>query len=84
MGFLVALLVGGFAGYLASLIAARNSSLGVLGNIVVGFLGGVLANFFFGRDDALSHPTLAGFGFTVLGAVVLLLIVNLFTRRSLR
>ncbi len=84
MGFLIALVVGGFAGYLASLIAARNSSLGVVGNVVVGFLGGVLANFLLGRDDALSHPTWAGFGFTVLGAVVLLLLVNLVTRRSIR
>ncbi len=84
MGFLVALLVGGFAGYLASLVAARSSSLGILGNIVVGFLGGLLANVVLGRGDQLSNPTLEGFAFTVLGAVVLLFIVNLFTRRSIR
>lgn len=84
MGLLVALIVGGLAGWLASLVAGRDSSLGVVGNVVVGFLGGVLANFLLGRDDALSNPTWAGFLFTVLGAVVLLVLVNLFTRRSLR
>lgn len=84
MGFLVALIVGGLAGWIASMIAGRDNSFGILGNIVVGFLGGVIANFLFGQDNALSHPTFGGFLLTVLGAVILLVIVNLFTRHSAR
>lgn len=84
MGFLIALIVGGLAGYLASLVANRNGSLGVLGNIVVGFLGGVLVNFLFGSDVALSNPTFGDFLMTVLGAVILLVIVNLFTRKDIQ
>lgn len=84
MGLLVALIVGGLAGYVASLIAARDSSLGLLGNIVVGFLGAGIANFLFSGDVALSHPTLGSFLLAVLGAVILLVIVNLFTRKSVR
>lgn len=81
MGLLIAIIVGGLAGWLASLVANRDSSLGVVGNIVVGFLGGLIASFLFGTDG-LSHPTLGSFLLTVLGAVILLVIVNLFTRKK--
>lgn len=79
MGFLIALLVGGLAGWLASMIVGKNGGLGVLGNIVVGFLGAVLVNLF-GGNSQLSNPTWMGFFEAVLGAVVLLFLVNLFTR----
>ena len=84
MGFLIAIIVGGFAGYLASLVANRNSSLGILGNIVVGFLGGLISSLVFNQTSALSHPTWTSFGYTVLGAIILLVIVNFFTRKKLR
>lgn len=84
MKFLIAIIIGGFAGYLASLVANRNGSLGILGNIIVGFIGGLIANLLFGQTSALNNPTLTSFGFTVLGAVILLIIVNLFTRKKLR
>lgn len=82
MGFLIAIIIGGFAGYLASLIVGRNGSLGILGNIVVGFLGAVIVNFLFGADTSLSNPTLGSFLLDTLGAVILLVIVNLFTRKK--
>jgi uncharacterized membrane protein YeaQ/YmgE (transglycosylase-associated protein family) len=84
MGIIIALIVGGLAGYVASLIAARDSSLGIIGNIVVGFLGAGLANFLFAGDVALSQPTLGSFLLAVAGAVILLVVVNLFTRKSVR
>lgn len=84
MGFIVALIVGGLAGYVASLIAARDSSLGIIGNIVVGFVGAGIANFLFAGNVALSNPTLGGFILAVVGAIILLVIVNLFTRKSVR
>ena len=79
MEFLMALIVGGFAGWLASMVT--HCSLGILGNIIVGFLGGLIASLLFGTGSNLSHPTLLSFLFTVLGAVILLVIVNLFTRK---
>lgn len=83
LGLIVALVVGGLAGWLASMVVGRDSSLGVIGNIIVGFLGAGIANFF-GGDTHLSHPTFVGFLLAVLGAVVLLAIVNLFTRNKIR
>ncbi len=81
MGFLIAIIIGGLAGWLASMLV-KGSSLGILGNIVVGFLGAVIVNFFFGADTSLSNPTLGSFLLDVLGAVILLVVVNLLTRKS--
>lgn len=78
MGFLIALIVGGLAGLLADKIV-KGGGFGVLGNIIVGFLGAVIANLV-GGNSQLSQPTLAGFVEAVIGAIVLLFVVNLFTR----
>lgn len=82
MNLLIAIIVGGLAGWLASIVAARDSSLGIIGNVIVGFLGAVIANLIFAANVSLSNPTLAGFLLAVLGAVILLVIVNLFTRKK--
>lgn len=88
MGFLLTLLLGGLAGWIASLLLNRNEGMGVLLNIVVGIVGAFLANLLlaplFGVSAQLDEFSLSGFLMSVLGAVVLLAIVNLFTRRSIR
>lgn len=78
MGILVFLIVGGLAGWVASLIV-KGHGLGILGNIVVGWIGAGLANFLFAQNVALSEPTVGGFLLSVLGAVILLFVVNLIT-----
>lgn len=82
MGIIIALIVGGLAGWLASIVAGRDGSLGIIGNIVVGFVGAVIANLLFGDSVSLSNPSLGGFLLAVLGAIILLIIVNLFTRKK--
>ena len=88
LSILVALVVGGLAGWLASIIVNRNEQMGIFWNIVVGIVGAFLANLLlaplFGVEASLTNVTLATFLMDVLGAVVLLVIVNLFTRRSVR
>lgn len=88
MGLLLTLLLGGLAGWLASLLMNRDAQQGVLLNIVVGVVGAFLANLLlaplFGVEATLSSVTLAGFLMSVAGAVVLLAIVNLFTRNRVR
>ena len=81
MGFLIFLIVGGLAGYIASLIV-KGRGLGVLGNIVVGWIGAGLMNLLFGADIALSAPTLTTFLLAVAGASLLLFVVNLLIGRS--
>lgn len=87
MGLLLTIILGGLAGWLASLVMNRSEQ-GIVLNVVVGIIGAFLANVFLapllGVEAVLAEITLWGFLMSVLGAVVLLAIVNLFTRNSVR
>lgn len=88
MGFLITLLLGGIAGFLASLLLNRNEGMGIILNIIVGVVGAFLANLLlaplFGVEARLDTFTLEGFLMSVLGATLLLAIVNLVTRKRIR
>ncbi|MEP2552120.1 MAG: GlsB/YeaQ/YmgE family stress response membrane protein, partial [Marinomonas sp.] len=79
MGWIIALVVGGVAGWLASMVMNRDASMGIFWNIVVGIVGSVIGNFiagFFGIGGSIQEFSLTGLGIAVVGAVVLLGIVN--------
>jgi len=87
---LVWIVVGGVAGWLASIIAGRNDQQGCLMNIIVGVvgaaLGGVAYNLITGKGFTFSFgsfdiTSLTGFLVALVGAIVLLLIVNWFQKR---
>ena len=89
MSLILTLILGGLAGWIASMILNRDNGMGVLLNIVVGIIGAFIANWIIspllGLPEAqLDTLSVSGFIMSVLGATVLLAIVNLFTRRSLR
>lgn len=88
MGILFIIILGGLAGWLASVAMNRDAQQGVFLNIVVGIVGAFLANVLLapllGAEAVIDEPSLAGFFMAVLGSVLLLAIVNLFTRRSIR
>jgi uncharacterized membrane protein YeaQ/YmgE (transglycosylase-associated protein family) len=88
MGWIIALIVGGVAGWLASLIMNRDASMGIIWNIVVGCIGSVIGNALvgplFGIRGSVQHFSLIGLIIAFVGAVVLLAIVNLVQRRSIR
>lgn len=44
MGWIIAIIVGGVAGWLASLVMNRDASMGIFWNIVVGIIGSVIGN----------------------------------------
>jgi uncharacterized membrane protein YeaQ/YmgE (transglycosylase-associated protein family) len=83
MGIIIWLIVGGIVGWLASLIMRRDAQQGILLNIVVGIIGALLAGWIFGGgiNEAITIRT---FLFSIIGAVILLAIVNLFTRGRMR
>lgn len=84
MNFLIYLIVGGIAGWLASLMMKRDGSQGIILNVIVGIIGGFLGGFLLPMVG-LSFAGTLGFLITAfIGAVVLLLIVNLFTRGRAR
>jgi len=85
MGLIVWLIVGGVVGWLASIIMRTNGQQGILLNIVVGIVGAFLGGLIMGRGTINNGGlTVTTFLVSLLGAVVLLAIVNLVRRGSLR
>jgi len=85
MGIIIWLVVGGIVGWLASLIMRTDAQQGILLNIVVGIVGAFLGGLIFNRGDINEAPlNLSAFLVSLVGAVILLAIVNLFRRGSIR
>lgn len=87
MGFLIWLVVGGVVGWLASLIMKTDAQQGIFLNIVVGivgaFLGGLLISPLVGLPTINSGVlSIGSVMVSLVGALILLAIVNLFRRRS--
>lgn len=89
MTFILIIIVGGILGWLASIVMRTDGSQGIILNVVVGIVGALLAGFLItpliggapitsGSFDILS--LVASF----IGALILLAIVNLFRRGSVR
>lgn len=89
MNILIWLIVGGVIGWLASVIMKTNAQQGIFLNVVVGIMGAVLGGWFLSplvgagtiNQDNFS---VAALFVSLLGAVILLAIVNLFRRPSVR
>lgn len=80
MDLILWLVLGGLAGWLASVLV-RGTGLGILGDILVGIVGGFLGGFIvslFG-GTGITGFNIWSFVVAVIGAVALLLIVRLFT-----
>lgn len=88
MGILIWLIVGGVVGWLASIIMRTDAQQGILLNVIVGIVGALLAGFIIspmlGVGTINDGVTLASFLVSLVGAVILLAIVNLFRRGSVR
>lgn len=83
-GFLVMIIVGGIAGWLASMVMARDASMGILLNIVVGIIGGLIGGFLLGAYINVGAGWINYLITAFIGAVVLLLIINLVQRGRVR
>jgi uncharacterized membrane protein YeaQ/YmgE (transglycosylase-associated protein family) len=89
MGLIIALVVGGIIGWLASIVMRTDAQQGILLNIVVGIVGSLLGGLVLGPvlgggnllNGQLDFRTLL---VSLLGAIILLAIVNLFRRGRVR
>ncbi len=89
INLIVWLVVGGLIGWLASVLMRTDAQQGVLLNVVVGIVGAALAGFII--SPLLGIPTINQNAFSfgallvsLIGAVILLAIVNLFRRGRVR
>ncbi len=87
MGILSWIVLGGLAGWVASMIMRKNSSMGLLANIGIGIVGGFLGGFIMnllGSGQNVTGFNISSFLIALLGSVVLLAIVNLITKGKAR
>ena len=84
MGIIIWLIVGGICGWLASLIMRTDAQQGIILNIVVGIVGAVIAGSVVRRAIINASITIETFLYSLLGAVILLAIVNLIRRGTVR
>lgn len=83
-GIIAWIIVGGIAGWLASLVV-RGTGLGLVGDIIVGIVGGLIGGFLLSLllpgSFSVTGFNLGSVVVAFVGAVVLLLLVRLFTGR---
>ena len=83
MNFILWIIFGALAGWIASMIMGRNAQMGALANIVVGIVGALIGGFL--MENVFGAPGVSGFNITslivaVLGAIILLFLVGLVRR----
>jgi uncharacterized membrane protein YeaQ/YmgE (transglycosylase-associated protein family) len=89
MNIIIWLLVGGVIGWLASLVMKTDGQQGIVLNVVVGIVGAMLGGWALspllgGATINQGDFSMIGLGLSLLGAILLLAIVNLIRRGSVR
>lgn len=90
MNFIISLIIGGIIGWLASKVMNTDAQQGIFLNIIVGCVGSMIGKFIagtvlgmggMGLRDGIDLPSL---GVAFVGALILLAVVNLIRRGSVR
>ena len=89
INFIIWIVIGGILGWIASMIMHTDGQQGTFLNIIVGIVGAFLAGYILSPLLGVStinqnNFSLAGLAISLLGAVILLGIVNLFRRGAVR
>ena len=89
MNFIIWLIVGGLIGWIASKVMNTDAQQGILLNIVVGIVGSILGGWLISPllgagTINQSDFSLSGLVVSLVGAVILLAIVNLIRRGTVR
>ncbi|MBB5715644.1 GlsB/YeaQ/YmgE family stress response membrane protein [Sphingomonas aerophila] len=89
MGLIILLVVGGLIGWVASMIMRTDGQQGIFLNVIVGIVGALLAGFILtpligGAPITSGVLNIQSILVSLLGAIVLLAIVNLFRRGAVR
>jgi len=88
MNFVIYLIVGALLGWIGSIIMRQDQGGSLLLNVVVSIVGALLGGFLvapaFGVSYAGDRFSLPGLIFSCVGAIILMVIVNLFRRGTVR
>ena len=87
MGCIIAIIVGGIAGWLASKVMNRDASMGIMWNVIAGCVGSVVGNLIanrFGWVGSVQEFSINGLNIAIVGAVIVLAILNLVQRGRVR
>jgi len=84
MNLLLWILFGAVVGWIASIIMKQNSRMGIIANIVVGLIGSVIGGWIASSiaGYSLNMYSWQGFVFSILGAIILLAVLNVLTRNK--
>lgn len=82
MNLIIILIVGAVVGWLAGMITKSGG--GLIFDIIVGIVGALIAGFVFGGGASIINAPLniASILYSLLGAIVLLLIIKMVRRRT--
>lgn len=83
MSILAWIVLGGFAGWLASIFTGKNARMGLLANIVVGVIGGFVGGFLM---NLIVGKGITGFNawsllVATIGAIVLLWVIRIVSKK---
>ncbi len=89
MNIIIWLVIGGLIGWVASVVMRTDGQQGILLNVVVGVVGAILGGWLLSPLVGVSTINQSNFSVpgllvSLVGAVILLAVVNLVRRRSLR
>ena len=85
INFIIWLILGGIIGWLASIVMKTDAQQGMILNVVVGIIGAMIGGFLLGGPTINSNVfNLTALLVSFVGAVVLLAIVNLVRRGTVR
>jgi uncharacterized membrane protein YeaQ/YmgE (transglycosylase-associated protein family) len=83
MTWLAWIVLGGFAGWIASLLTKNNARMGIIANIIVGIIGALVGSYLLGLAGVSEPVTFSFTTFLIAigGAAVLLFLFNLIRGR---
>jgi uncharacterized membrane protein YeaQ/YmgE (transglycosylase-associated protein family) len=84
MGIIAWIVIGAFAGWLASIITGTNAQMGAIANVIVGIIGALIGGLLFSLmgGDGFTGFNLWSLFVSIVGAVVLLALIKAFSRQT--
>ncbi len=76
MSWIISLIIGGIVGWLASIVMKTNAQMGLIANVLVGVVGSILGYWIAGQLGIVAAGSLLGFVIAIIGAVLLIFILQ--------